>query len=253
MGYLLTKLLPLFVYPLGLSLVLVLTAWLLLWQDRKRPARVLLAMVVVILWVSSTPRFSNWIAGTLESEYPPLSVDSLPNAGAIVLLGGMTHGIVPGTGDVDLSEEVDRLLHAAALYRAGRAPLLLLAGGNAKGYEPEAVSMRRVLTTLGVPGKAMLLEARSRNTRQNAKYSVQILRQRGINRVILVTSAYHMGRALFEFRQQGLTVYPAATDYQVVEGPKTILDWLPQAAALEGTTKSIKEYLGRIVGYILAW
>ncbi|HEC06231.1 MAG TPA: YdcF family protein, partial [Thiolapillus brandeum] len=219
MGYLLTKLLPLFVYPLGLSLVLVLMALLLLWQDRKRAAKVLLAVVAVILWVSSTPRFSNWIAGTLERDYQPLSADALPNAGAIVLLGGMTHGIVPGTGNADLSGEVDRLLYAASLYKAGRAPLLLLAGGNAKGYEPEAVSMRKVLVTLGVPRKAMLLEARSRNTRQNAKYAAQILRQRGISRIILVTSAYHMGRALFEFQQQGLEEYPAATDYQVVEGP----------------------------------
>ncbi|WP_456404498.1 YdcF family protein [Thiolapillus sp.] len=251
MLYLLSKLAPLVVYPLGFSILLLLIALLLLWRDRVKAARVLVAVVVVLLWVCSTPRFSDWIAGALESEFPPVPVAAVPPADIVVLLGGMTHGIVPTTGRADLSGEVDRLLHAAALYKAGKAPLLLLTGGNAQGYEPEAVSMQKLLLDLGIPEQAMLLESLSRNTRQNAEYSAQILKQRGIERIILVTSAYHMGRARFEFLRLGLEVYPAATDYQVLESPQTLLDWLPQASALHGTTKAIKEYLGRAVGYVL--
>ncbi|HID44813.1 MAG TPA: YdcF family protein [Chromatiaceae bacterium] len=254
MFYLLSKLLPLIVYPLGFSILLLLIAWLLSWRGRIEAARVLVGVVIVLLWVCATPRFANWIGGTLESAFPPVPVASVPSADIVVLLGGMTNGVVPGTGRVDLSGEVDRLLHAAALYKAGKAPLLLLTGGNARGYEPEAVSMKNTLLSLGIPEEAMVLERLSRNTRQNAEYSAQILKERGINRIILVTSAYHMGRARFEFDRFGLEVYPAATDYQVVESPQTVLDLLPQASALDSTTKSIKEYLGRVIGYVRhAW
>lgn len=253
MIYMLSKLLPLIVYPLGFSILLSLVALLLMWKGRKTAAQVILGTAIVLLWVCSTPRFESWITGTLEAGFPPMSVDSVAEAEAIVLLGGMTNGIVSETGMPDLSGEVDRLLHAAALYKAGKAPLLLLTGGNARGYEPEAVSMKKVLLVLGIPERAMILEGSSRNTHQNAEYAATILKRRGIRRVLLVTSAYHMARAGFEFSRQGLEVIPAATDYQVVETPETLLDWLPHASALNGTTKSIKEYLGRAVGYIRAF
>ncbi len=251
MIYMLSKLLPLIVYPLGFSIILSLIALLLMWKGRKTAAQITLGTAIVLLWVCSTPRFADWITGTLEAEFPPIPVNSVIEAEAIVLLGGMTNGIVPGTGMPDLSGEVDRLLHAAALYKAGKAPLLLLTGGNARGYEPEAISMKKVLLVLDVPDKAMILEGLSRNTYQNAEYSVRILKERDVHRVLLVTSAYHMGRASFEFSQQGLEVTPAATDYQVLETPATLLDWLPHPSALNGTTKSIKEYLGRAIGYVM--
>lgn len=254
MIYMLSKLLPLIVYPLGFSMMLSLMALLLMWKGRKTAAQVILGTAIVLLWVCSTPRFADWITGTLEAEFPPLSITSVPEADAIVLLGGMTNGIVPGTGMADLSGEVDRLLHAVALYKAGKAPLLLLTGGNAPGYEPEAISMNKLLLALGIPEQAMVLEEKSRNTWQNAEYSSRILQQRGIHRILLVTSAYHMARASVEFSRQGLVVIPAATDYQVLETPHSLLDWLPQAAALKGSTTSIKEYLGRVIGYVRhAW
>lgn len=251
MSYLLTKLLPLLVYPLGFAILLSSIALLLLWRGRKTAAKGFLAAAIVLLWVCSTPKFANWIVGTLEQDFPPVPIASVPVADAIVLLGGMTNGIVPGTGMPDLSAEVDRLLHAAVLYKAGKAPVLLLTGGNARSYEPEAVSMKKLLLAMGIPEQAMVLEGLSRNTRQNAEYSARILSELGINKILLVTSAYHMGRASFEFERLGLEVLPAATDHQVVERPETLLDWLPQASALNGATKSIKEYLGRVVGHVL--
>lgn len=246
----LTKLLPLFLYPLGFSIALCLLALVLMWRGKKFSALTMLSIAVVTLWICSTPRFSNWIAGALEQRFPPVSVALTPEADAIVLLGGMTRGIVPGTGVPDLSGNVDRLLHAAALYKAGKAPVLLLTGGNAPGFEPEAVSMKKILRTLGIPEEAMVLEEKSRNTRQNAEYSADILHARAVNKILLVTSAYHMRRAEFEFTRFGFQIVPAATDYQLVETPATLLDWLPDASALAGSTRAIREYLGMLVGFV---
>jgi uncharacterized SAM-binding protein YcdF (DUF218 family) len=245
MNYLMSKFLPLLVYPLGLSVLFLVGA--LLWRKRTVLATGLVATAAAILWIASMPRFSGWIMSTLESEWPAASAIQAPQADAIVLLGGMTRGVVPGADLPDLSGSADRLFHAAALYRAGKAPLLLLAGGNAEGYEPEAVSMRRILRVMGVPGHAMLLEVQSRNTRQNASYSAAILKSRHARKILLVTSAYHMRRAKLEFERQGILVFPAATDYQVVEAPPSLLDWLPSAGSLDQATRAMKEYLGLIV------
>ncbi len=246
----LTKLLPLFLYPLGFSMALSLLALVSMWRGKRSSALTMLSIAVVTLWICSTPRFSNWIAGTLEQRFPPVSVVLTPKADAIVLLGGMTRGVVPGTGVPDLSGNVDRLLHAAALYKAGKAPILLLTGGNAPGFEPEAVSMKKILLALGIPDEAMVLEEASRNTWQNAEYSSAVLQARAIKKILLVTSAYHMRRASLEFARFGLQIVPAATDYQVVEAPVTLLDWLPGAAALTGSTRAIREYMGMFVGFV---
>ena len=242
-----TKLLPLFVYPLGLAIVLLLLSRLFSWLGRRRAASLLVICAVALLWLCSMPRFSDWAMSTLEREWPPVPAARAPRADAIVLLGGMTRGLVPGVDLPDLSGSADRLFHAAELYRAGKAPMLLLTGGNAPGYEPEALSMKRVLLVMGIPGDVLLLEDRSRNTRQNARFSAAVLHDRQVHRILLVTSAYHMRRAKLEFERQGFEVLPAATDYQVVETPRTLLDWLPAVGALNQTTLAMKEYLGLMV------
>ncbi len=251
MSYLLSKLLPLFVYPLGSSLLLSLLAFIG-WRRWQRGARVVLGVAVLWLWVASSPWFSQWLMGTLEKQFPPVSLSQLPAADVIVLLGGMTSGVIPGTNRVDLSDSVDRLLFARELYLAGKAPLILLSGGNAKEYEAEAVSMRKILVSLGVPATALLLEDGSRNTHQNAQFSLPILHSLKARRILLVTSAYHMRRAINEFEssESKIEIAAAATDYQRTNKPYTLLYWLPQAAALQVSTRAIKEYLGQAFQYL---
>ncbi len=251
MSYLTIKLLSLFAYPLGLSIVLLLLSRLLSWLGRRRTASLLVIFSVALLWLCSMPRFSDWAISTLEDEWPPVPAALAPRADVIVLLGGMTRGVVPGADLPDLSGSVDRLFHAAALYRAGKAPVLLLTGGNAPGYEAEALSMKHMLLAMGIPDEVLLLEDRSRNTRQNARYSAAVLRDRQVRSILLVTSAYHMRRAKLEFERQGFEVLPAATDYQVVEAPRTLLDWLPVVGSLNQTTRVVKEYLGLMVAVVI--
>ena len=84
--------------------------------------------------------------------------------------------------------------------------------------------------------------------RENAINTKRILHERGLTNVLLVTSALHMPRSLTTFRVAGVKAVPAATDYEVVDKQRTtILDFLPDAEALEGTTRAVKEYLGYVV------
>ncbi len=244
MSYLLTKLLPLFVYPLGVAIILCIFALLFLLAGRKRIALFSILVSITILWGSSTAMVADSLMASLERNYPPLAVEFMPPAGAIVILGGVTRGTVPGTSFTDLDGGVDRLVHGARLWKAGKAPLIILSGGNYEGYRPESEAMAEILLLMGIPESSMLLESESRNTYQNALHTLPLLKEKGINQVLLVTSAYHMRRAATIFEGIGISVIPAATDYQLVERFISILDWLPQTGALATTTRGIKEYIG---------
>lgn len=106
----------------------------------------------------------------------------------------------------NLESGADRVWHATRLFYESRAPLVLMSGGSdpENSATSEAATMRRFMVDLGVPGEAMVLESRSRNTTQNAEYSSEILAEQGVNRILLVTSAYHMPRAKRLFEAQGL-------------------------------------------------
>jgi uncharacterized SAM-binding protein YcdF (DUF218 family) len=193
----------------------------------------------------ATPALSDWALLALESNYPPVPVASLPPAPALVVLGGGMSGPMRGEVLPNLTEAADRVWHAARVYHAQKAPLLVLSGGAAHNtaVEPEAVAMRQFLLDLGVPEAALLLESRSANTRQNAIESAALLKQRGVSTVILVTSAAHMPRARADFEAAGLEVVPAATDHHPM-GPTSTMRWLPSAEALDISSQVIKEWVG---------
>jgi uncharacterized SAM-binding protein YcdF (DUF218 family) len=108
--------------------------------------------------------------------------------------------------------------------------------------------MAILLQDLGVPQHAMLLEEASRNTRENAAFSATLLKARGIRHILLVTSALHMPRALPLFAAQGLQADPAPTDFEAHLSPPGVLAWLPDASALDGSGRAIKELVGKWVG-----
>ncbi len=126
--------------------------------------------------------------------------------------------------------------------------MVVISGGGLPWTEelgPEADSMAWFLNDLGVPRERMLLEKRSATTFENARETKKLLAEKGIERVLLVTSALHMQRAEATFIAAGIAVVPAPTDFEVeTEAGTTVLDYLPDAGALEGSSRAMKEYLG---------
>ena len=105
--------------------------------------------------------------------------------------------------------------------------------------------MQSLLEEWGVPDASILAEAASRNTYENAMLTRQVLAERGLHRVLLVTSALHMPRALATFTSAGIDAVPAPTDFTVTyREHRTVIDFLPDAKALSRTTEAIKEYVG---------
>jgi uncharacterized SAM-binding protein YcdF (DUF218 family) len=274
----LSKLLPIFFYPLGLSSLLIAIALVnLLWKSRlsrnaspaktsftlfkkNRISSILLAIALIVLLFSSNEFFSKFLVRSLEWRYLPNG--ELPQAEAIVVLGGGTRPRISPRPWYEVNEAGDRILYGSWLYKQGKAPLLVVTGGRAEWYgdggNPESEDMTAIAEAMGVPASAIVQESKSFNTRDNAVNTKHILDQRDINKVLLVTSALHMPRSMEIFRKVGLEVIPAPTDFLSVnnensKGFAIVLDLLPSAEALKNTTNAIKEYIGLFIYQLAGW
>lgn len=244
------KILMALALPPGGPLLLGLIGLLLAWR-RWRGGLAMIGLALTSLWLLATPAVSDFLQTGLEDRFPPLALEQVPRADAIVVLGG---GIRPPHRNdplPNLGRAADRYWHAARLWHAGKAPEILISGGALpwrNSVESEAESAVRLLAELGVPARGIVLEPRSLNTRQNARFSADLLRARDARRILLVTSALHMRRALARFRSTGLEVIPVAADHEAGESPTGILAWLPDSDALDGSRRALKEYLGAALG-----
>jgi uncharacterized SAM-binding protein YcdF (DUF218 family) len=259
----LSKFLPLFVYPLGLLFLLLLFALFLHRHPRLRNA--LLVIALLILYLSSNRWVSYIFARSLEWRYLPLN--PVPQADAIVVLGGATESEQYPRPTVEVNAAGDRVLYAAKLYKEGKAPVILLSGGSitwmsGRSSTP-ASEMAQVLELIGISGDAVWLQPKSQNTYEDALFSSQMLKEKGITRVLLVTSAMHMPRSVALFQHDGIEVIPAPTDYTVTEPGMAnagsfslesfLVNLLPNTSSLSLTTNVLKEYFGLIIYGLRGW
>jgi uncharacterized SAM-binding protein YcdF (DUF218 family) len=252
-----TKLLPVLIYPLGLAILLGLAALLLVGRRARRIGRLALFLALVILWVASTPAFSQWLLWQLEGQVPAVALEDAPNASVAIVLGGAIGQPIAPRVAPDLLDSVDRVVDTARLYRAGKVSAVLVTAGNLPwqtSAKSEAELIADLLVELGVPRAAITVETASRNTYENAANARAIFAEYGWTGGLLVTSAFHMPRALAVFRRAELPVSPVTSDVRVhfpfVESP---LDLLPDAFALDQTTDAIKELVGLLVYRLRGW
>jgi uncharacterized SAM-binding protein YcdF (DUF218 family) len=132
---------------------------------------------------------------------------------------------------------------------------VVVASGGAfvEGDGAESPATADLLVEWGVPREAIVVEGRSGTTRENAVETAKLLAERSLHRVLLVTSAAHMGRALGAFRAVGVEAVPAPADFQVGGGTPTVLEWLPDAGALRRTNEALREWMGRAWYGLRGW
>jgi uncharacterized SAM-binding protein YcdF (DUF218 family) len=238
----LSKLLPIFLYPFGLSLLLIgLGGW-------KRWSR-LSWLALGILLIFSAPVVSSALMLSLEGQYPQQTLQQLPQAQTMVILGGLMHSPSAQHPLSELVESSDRLLYALRLYRAKKASRILISGGNidflgGTQQQPEAQAARALLVEWGIPPSAIQIEDRSRNTFENAQFVAKMISRQ--ESILLVTSGFHMPRAMAVFRKVGFTaVTPAPTDFFTGWAtPDPIFQWLPAPDALDHASIALKEWIG---------
>jgi uncharacterized SAM-binding protein YcdF (DUF218 family) len=246
------KILPLFLLPVGITLLLV-SAGLLL----KRKA--LIWAGVAVLWLGSTPVVGNFAMQAAEGwAVRDLAVNA-PKADAIVVLSG---GRIMTPGDAGVSEwlDADRFFGGVELHKAGKAPLLVFTGGWAP-WQPDASLEGDVLIQyareMGIPGDQLVTTGKVVNTAEEARAVAALLKHRQENkavkpRILLVTSAFHMRRARLLFERAELETVPFPVDFQVSARERIVLlHFLPNADSLKRTEAALREVYG-LVFYLAA-
>ncbi|HCC46700.1 MAG TPA: YdcF family protein [Elusimicrobia bacterium] len=241
--FLIKKIFSAFVLPPGCLVVALAGLW---WYLRKRcrPAAIVCALLAAAVWGGSSKVFSDALLRPLESAYElPGKIDG----DVIVVLGG---GVREGGEVYSASERLspgslERVSAAFSLHKATGLPLLLSGGAPFSG-KPEAALAKEYLLHLGVPASKIITEEASRDTRENARYSLEICRVRGYRRPILLTSAFHMRRAALLFRQAGgeITPFPVARRADKA-APRFLKDFLPGSGGDE-VRQALNEYFGLI-------
>ena len=258
MGFFLSKLLPQLLYPLGLGLLLQLIA---IGCRKRRWALPLSITGWLVIALPAMPVMSDALLRQLEDQAAAVTPKSIPKADAVLVLGG---GIRPAPTEglgVEVNEAGDRLLCGVRLWQQGTAPVLITSGARVSfkpndPIAPEAVLSQQLAQELGVPASAVLLNDKARTTAEEAQRINQVAAEQGWKQLILVTSAFHMPRALASFRRQSdLKIIPVACDYRLEPQSKDqrfswselLIKVMPNSDSLKQTTQVLKEHLGLLV------
>jgi uncharacterized SAM-binding protein YcdF (DUF218 family) len=258
----LSKLLPLFIYPLGFASLMLVVALFTFWK-RPRVAAIAIFLSLLAILLPSNSWVANSLVRSLEAQYVPTT---LPNADAVVVLGGAVRPQAAPRPWIDLTEAGDRPIYGAQLYLQGKAPLIILSGGRIEwkggGLASESADMAKLVEALGVPARVILQDPTSLTTRENAVNVKKIMQQRDVQKILLVTSAVHMPRSMAIFKKIGIEAIAAPTDFlvsnQELSEPQTtpeafILNLFPDAGNLERFTRAIKEYFGLMIYRLRGW
>ncbi len=190
-------------------------------------------------------------------EASPVPIATMPTYQVGIVLGGITTDKEP-RDRVHVSGSADRILHAVQLYRQKKIEKILVSGGSGKLLKDqvaEAVLLERLLLLSGIPPRDILVEAASRNTRENALNCARVLEAQGLDgEYLLITSAFHMRRAEACFVKANLMVSTFGVGFWSDQPEYTPDQLLPSAGAIEGWEIIVREMVGMLVyslvGYI---
>lgn len=240
--FVLKKILTPFLLPSGVTISILLMSGVWLIYKKHRGIGLLNFTLGMSMWLLSISPVTDLMFRGLESE---VNIPADLNGDVIILLGGGAYD-----GALDLSgvgapgeDMLVRMVTAVRLQRKLEIPVIISGGSVFNGKKAEAPIVGRFLADLGVPADKVILEDRSRDTIENAKYSIEICRKNGFKRPVLVTSAYHMKRSVMSFEKVGLKVIPVAAGFKTWQNKKYGWeDYLP--GDLGEMSIAMHEYLG---------
>jgi len=239
--------------PSGLMVLLVIGLFFWLLRIRKTAAFCIL-LATVLLYFSSTPFAARKLMDTLQYQHAVLK-DVPQDTQAIVVLSG---GRIPNAReytnlDTINAKSLERLRYASRLAKVHSLPVVLVGGSVNGERQSEAVLMQHALKTdFGV--EATLLEEKSRNTFENARFASIVLKENSVSNILLVSHAYHLPRAMWCFEDVGMKPTAAPTMFYKRNASTSDLDeYIPSAGALRKTRIALHEHTGllwyKYVGY----
>ena len=253
MFFLFSKILSFLLMPLTWFFVLLIISWRTKEESKKRRVRIAAILLIVV--------FSNQVIFDRTMRIWEINAVEEPKAvtfDALIVLGGLS-SYDPQLDRIQFSRGADRLLQAIELWKKGIAKKIIFTGGSGSILHDdilESDKIRDYLKKIGIPDSVMIYENKSRNTHENAALTKVLLKNHSLNgKYLLVTSAFHMRRAMACFTKEGISVTPYSVDRY--SGPwKLEFDYLflPSAETLSDWNTLLHEWVGCITykfrGYI---
>lgn len=249
MFFVLSKLLIFLINPLIWILAGLTVA--LFASSSKLKFRSLLSTFIVLL-IFTNPFLLYKFSQIWDVDTGPISNDKVYSCA--IVLGGFSSEGRDGEGFFNAS--ADRFIQGLKLINTGRVSHIFIAGGNSKiipGKFRESVWVKGQLRLMNIPDSSILIESNSRNTLENALFVKEELKQNNLAPpYLLVTSAFHMRRALYTFRKADLQVLPYSSNYIAGGNKVSIDDFIPQLDVLSKWATYIKELIGFGIYYVKA-
>ncbi len=224
-AFVLKKIISAFIMPLSLGLVLAIIGLIFLYKNRFKSAKVFLTISIVWIALISYVPFSNFLIKPLEATYQKL--EEIPSEVKYILLLG---------GDME-----NRAWEVLRLYHQIPNAKIITSGYAGRGEIPEAVLTANVFSEIGVKQEDIIIHRQPKDTKEEA---IKIKELLGQEKFILVTSSYHMPRAMALFRKEGLSPIAAPTDYKI-KGSNEALS-APSGGNLQKTEIAWHEYIGTL-------
>jgi uncharacterized SAM-binding protein YcdF (DUF218 family) len=211
---------------------------------RRRASRILLIGAAILAYLSSIPFVGQALLRPLESRFPPLESDQAPVVGYVVVLGSSyrPHDGIPASAALD-EDGLARAVEAVCLVRRLHGARLVVSGGaSPTGYPPVAQGYAQLARALGIAAESIVISDRPHDTRAEAREVASLLDRTPF---LLVTSAYHMPRAMLLMRRAGASPIAAPAGQRAYRAtPLSWRDFLPGSRGLRDTERALHEYGG---------
>lgn len=235
-----------FIIAIGIvGVALLLTRW------RRAGTRLMAASLVLLALAGFLP-IGAVLEHTLETRFPPWNPARGAPDGIIVLGGALDPVLSRAYGATQLIESAERVTAIAKLARAYPKARIVYSGGDGSLFAnagSEADYLYPMLDSFGIPRQRVLLEDRSRNTYENAEFTKALVKPKPGERWLLVTSAWHMARAVGCFRSVGFPVEAYPVDWHT--RPRLHLSLSRKfGSGLAGLDAAVHEWLGLLAYWI---
>ncbi len=238
------KLITPFLLPPGIFILLLAASGYWALRRKNRPAAFISYICTALIWVFSLSPMADLLMGGLEKG---LTIPSEFEADVILMLGGGLYEKSPDLSGLGAPGPgtMERMVTAARLHHRLGIPIVVSGGKVVPAGASIAHTTKRFLVDLGVSPDAVILEDLSRDTYENALNCKTICERHGFNKPLMVTSGYHVKRALLCFNKVGLTVVPVPCALTTWPGKKHGWQhWLPSAGALHAAAAAGHEWIG---------
>jgi uncharacterized SAM-binding protein YcdF (DUF218 family) len=242
-----------FASPSNLLVAIGVVGVVLLWTRWARAGRWLAAVGLVAILLAGLSPLGNWLIAPLEDRFPPWDASRGAPAGIVVLGGAVSPDLTMARNEPDLNEAAERITATVELARRYPSARIIYSGGNGRllyreGIEAEAAAT--LFERMGLPRQRLILEGKSRNTVENAEFSLALAAPEPGERWLLVTSAYHMPRSIGIFRRLGFAVEAYPVDWRTQGKDEPVFPFDSVAAGLRRTDTAAREWIGLVAYYL---